>query len=460
MRKTAYSIIGITFMLLLASASLAQERGTVRQDATKSPIPSSGGRLALLIGNSTYADGGSLKNPVNDVRDMKAALESVGFRVMKHENCNQRSMKQAIDEFGEALRGYEVGLFFYAGHGVQVGGENYLIPVDANLQSEKVVEYDCVRADRVLAMMEGAGSKTNIVILDACRDNPFERSWRRGSVGRGLAVMNAPSGALIGYATAPGRTALDGTGRNGVYTSALLEHIRTSGISVLQMFQRVRVSVEERTNRAQTPWESTSLRGDFYFLGASTPIARVDAPRPSAGADPLAEERSRLEKERQGLEEERRKLEAERGKPQQAPALSGSQEVGRDGAYIAYANGIVKDTRTGLEWVAGPDEPMTREAARAWAGSLNVGGGGWRLPTIAELKGLYQYGKGKSNMTPLLKTTGSWVWSSEGQEQVAHSSPSLARFFNFDMGREDNIYLWRGATAFFRAFAVRSRSRG
>jgi hypothetical protein len=272
--------------------------------------------------------------------------------------------------------------------------------------------------------------------------------------------MNAPSGALIAYATAPGRTALDGTGRNGVYTSALLEHIRTSGISLLQMFQRVRVSVEERTNRAQTPWESTSLRGDFYFLGASTPIARVDAPRPSAGADPLAEERSRLEKERQGLEEERRKLEAERGKPQQAPALSGSQEVGRDGAYIAYANGIVKDTRTGLEWVAGPDEPMTQEAARAWAGSLNVGGGGWRLPTIAELKGLYQYGKGKSNMTPLLKTTGSWVWSSEGQDQVAHSSPSLPRFFNFDMGREDRYMHGYTYLQFFRAFAVRSRSRG
>ena len=476
MRKLVFSAIGIIFVSgLLAGPSFAQERGTVWQDASKSPMPSSERRLALLIGNSAYADGGSLKNPVNDVRDMKAALEGLGFRVMKHENCTQRSMKEAIDEFGEELRSYEVGVFFYAGHGVQVGGANYLIPVDAKLQSEKVVEYDCVRADRVLAVMEGSKSKTNIVILDACRDNPFERSWRRGGAGQGLAFMNAPSGVLIAYATAPGRTALDGTGKNGVYTSALLEHIRTSGISVLQMFQRVRVSVEERTNKAQTPWESTSLRGDFYFLTGGTPAARLDASAPSAVADTIAEERARLEKEReelarlkteeekrkieeerQRLQEERRKLELERARPQQAPGPDYGQEVGRDSVYIAYANGIVKDTKTGLEWMVGPDKPMNRDDARAWVESLNVGGGGWRLPTMAELKGLYQYGKGSYNMTPLLKTTGSWVWSGQDAGMMA------PRYFNFDNGFEASTSLGHRYDSIqrFRAFAVRSRSRG
>ena len=171
-------------------------------------------RLALLIGNSNYSHGGSLPNPVNDVRAMEKALEVLGFTVMKYEDCSQKTMKKAMDEFGRKLKGKDVGLFFYAGHGVQVSRYNYLIPVDAELSDEKKVEYNCVRADRVLAEMEIAGSKTNIVILDACRDNPFERSWRRGTEGTGLAFMDAPSGSLIAYSTAPGKTALDGSGQN------------------------------------------------------------------------------------------------------------------------------------------------------------------------------------------------------------------------------------------------------
>ena len=166
-------------------------------------------RLALLIGNSHYTHGGSLDNPVNDVRVIKKALEGLGFTVMKYEDCSQKAMKRAMDKFGRKLKGRDVGLFFYAGHGVQVNGHNYLLPADAKLDTEHDAEYDCVRADRVLAKMEGAGSKTNIVILDACRDNPFERSWRRGTEGSGLAFMNAPSGSLIAYSTAPGKTALD-----------------------------------------------------------------------------------------------------------------------------------------------------------------------------------------------------------------------------------------------------------
>ena len=126
---------------------------------------------------------------------------------------HRNTMKRAIDKFGKQLKTKDVGLFFYAGHGVQVDGYNYLLPINAKLENENDAEYDCVRAGRILAKMESAGSKTNIVILDACRANPFERAWRRGEKGSGLAFMNAPSGSLIAYSTAPGKTALDGGGK-------------------------------------------------------------------------------------------------------------------------------------------------------------------------------------------------------------------------------------------------------
>jgi tetratricopeptide (TPR) repeat protein len=224
-------------------------------------------RLALLIGNSNYKYAGKLDNPINDVRAIKRVLEKLGFTVLKYEDCSQNTMKRAIDKFGRELKTRDVGLFFYAGHGVQVDGYNYLLPINAKLENENDAEYDCVRAGRILAKMESAGSKTNIVILDACRANPFERAWRRGEKGSGLAFMNAPSGSLIAYSTAPGQTALDGRGKNSPYTRALLQHINKPNITIIQMFQRVRSTVMKQSNKKQIPWESTSLRGDFYFRG-------------------------------------------------------------------------------------------------------------------------------------------------------------------------------------------------
>ena len=225
-------------------------------------------RLAIVIGNGKYQFSGELSNPVNDARTIRDALQRVGFEVFEYENLNQSQMKKAIDEFGVRLKSYSVGLFFYAGHGIQSKGANFLIPVDANIQSEQQIEYDCVQADRVLGFMEAAGSKINIVILDACRNNPFERSWSRAMDGSGLAFMNAPTGSLIAYATSPGRTASDGTGSNGLYTSALLQNIKTPNITILQMFQNVRRTVSERSGKQQIPWESTSLTNDFYFVNS------------------------------------------------------------------------------------------------------------------------------------------------------------------------------------------------
>ncbi len=138
---------------------------------------------------------------------MEAILKTMGFEVIKKIDPTQKELKIAIDEFGEKLKGCEVGLFYFAGHGVQVKGLNYLIPIDANLKTEKIVEYDCVEAGRVLAHMEDARTSVNLMILDACRNNPFERSWGRGIGLRGLATMNAPKGSLIAYSTSPGNTA-------------------------------------------------------------------------------------------------------------------------------------------------------------------------------------------------------------------------------------------------------------
>ena len=221
-------------------------------------------KIALVIGNGHY-NFSTLANPENDAKAMQAALQSVGFTVMEYENLNQGQMKKAIDDFGAKLRSYEVGLFYYAGHGIQSKGYNYLIPVDAQLQSEQQVEYDCVQADRILALMDASGIKVNIIILDACRNNPFERSWTRSATGKGLAFMNAPGGTLIAYATSPGSTASDGSGNNGLYTSAILESIKIPNITIIQMFQNVRSIVSLKSNKRQIPWESTSLTGDFYF---------------------------------------------------------------------------------------------------------------------------------------------------------------------------------------------------
>ena len=224
-------------------------------------------KVALVIGNGNYASA-PLANPVSDARAMAEAVRRLGFDATVHENITQRAMKEVIDGFGRRLKGSDAGLFFYSGHGIQAKGQNYLMPVDANPSTESEVEYECVNAGRILAEMEGAGCVVNIVILDACRNNPFERGWTRSSAGSGLAAMTAPSGTLIAYATAPGTVAFDDTSRDNhsPYTSSLLKHIGTPSISILELFQRVRKDVIEVTGDRQIPWESTSLTDNFYFL--------------------------------------------------------------------------------------------------------------------------------------------------------------------------------------------------
>ncbi|MEO5374786.1 MAG: SUMF1/EgtB/PvdO family nonheme iron enzyme [Alphaproteobacteria bacterium] len=219
-------------------------------------------RVALVIGNATYASS-PLANPVNDARAMTKVLRSQGFEVIVRENATKAQMEDAVATFGEKLGPGVVGLVYYSGHGMQVGGRNFLIPVDANITSEQTVALRTLDADRVLEQMTAAQTRVNVVILDACRNNPFERRFR--AVGGGLAQMNAPRGTIVAYATAPGKVASDGAGSNGLYTSELLKAMSVPGMKVEEVFKQVRVAVAQASSDAQIPWEASSLTGDFYF---------------------------------------------------------------------------------------------------------------------------------------------------------------------------------------------------
>lgn len=237
-------------------------------------------RVALVIGNGAYHDA-PLRNPGNDARLMAATLRELGFEVTLLLDAGQTQMKRAIQDFGDRLDESSedsVGLFYFSGHGAQVKGVNYLLPVGARIRDESDVEIEAVDAGWVLNKMEFARNGLNIVILDACRNNPFERSFR--SAARGLARMEAPRGTLVAYATAPGDVAYDGDGQNSPYTAALTAAMRQPGHKVEDTFKLVRLSVMDATEERQVPWESSSLTGDFYFGGAdgAAPVARTTIP--------------------------------------------------------------------------------------------------------------------------------------------------------------------------------------
>ena len=220
-------------------------------------------RVALVIGNGAYADA-PLKNPPNDARAMATALSDCGFEVDERIDIDKREMAQAVRDFGRKIQRGGVGLFYFAGHGMQVKGRNFLIPVGTDIQEENDVEFEAIDAAQVLVKMEGAANRVNIVILDACRNNPFARSFRSSS--RGLAQMQSATGSLIAYATAPGKIAADGEGENGLYTEKLLQFVSMPGLNIEQVFKNVRQEVKGESSDKQIPWEASSLTGNFVFV--------------------------------------------------------------------------------------------------------------------------------------------------------------------------------------------------
>jgi hypothetical protein len=245
-------------------------------------------RVALVVGNSAYLNVPRLANPANDARLMADTLRSLGFTLIGGGallDLDKPRLEIAVQNFGNQLQGADVALFYYAGHGLQVRGANYLVPVGANPTKEADVDFQMLDAALVLRQMESAGTRLNLVILDACRNNPFGGRGLR-SAGSGLAQMRAPEGTLISFATQPNNVAQDGVGSNSPYTKALTQTILQPGLGIFEVFNEVGLAVMQATGDAQQPWVSASpIRGNFYFAG---PGSAASLPAPAATADEIA----------------------------------------------------------------------------------------------------------------------------------------------------------------------------
>lgn len=248
-------------------------------------------RVALIIANSAYEHTTELKNPENDGRDMAAALRRLKFNVIEGFDLDHEKMRAKIRQFTTAIDGADVALFYYAGHGLQVAGKNYLAPVNAKLEKESDLDFETVQLNLVLRQMERE-KRTNLVFLDACRDNPLTQrlarsmaTTRSASIGRGLARVESGVGMLISYSTSPGMVALDGDGRNSPYTKALVKHIETPGIGINDMMIKVRQDVLETSRGKQVPWEHSSLTGNFVFKQqVKTAAVAKTEPKPATPA--------------------------------------------------------------------------------------------------------------------------------------------------------------------------------
>jgi len=442
-------------------------------------------RVALIIGNGDYINA-PLRNPMNDATDMATTLKQLGFSVTLKTNADQRTMERAIRSFGKNLRKGGVGLFYYAGHGLQVKGRNYLIPIDAVIESESDVKYSSVNAGLILGKMEDAGNNLNIIILDACRNNPFARSFR--NVEQGLAKMDAPTGSILAYSTAPGSVAADGDGRNGLYTEMLLKQMNQPGVDLPHLFMNVRKAVVSATHQKQVPWEASSLIGDFYFLlpddgpkktaraidiQARKTIPKFDAEEEMWAAvkhsDMSADYKAFLKEYPNSrfrgaasikIQQIERIKNAKKMTASVSPNITSTnlsnktngqtQILDVDGDLIKHSNTVILDRTTGLEWYVGSDEDTTWQEANDWVKNLKVGGGGWRLPTESELESIYRYNPRRIKMSRLFKTTGTWIWALS--EKTAYGGGKYAYYFG---GHPVYKYVHATLSKSMRAFGVR-----
>jgi caspase domain-containing protein len=245
-------------------------------------------RVALVIGNSAYQNVTRLDNPKNDARLMADTLTGLGFTLIGNApqiDLDKPAFDGVLQKFGNAVLGADVALFYYAGHGLQIGGRNFLVPITANPTKEADVYLQMVDTNVVLSQMEGAGTKLNIVVLDACRNNPFGGRGLRAT-GGGLAQMQAPEGTLISYATQPGNVAQDGDGGNSPYSRALAKTIRRPGLALFEAFNEVGLEVKHTTGGSQQPWVSSSpIAGTFYFSALPANGAAAEPPKQPAPAE-------------------------------------------------------------------------------------------------------------------------------------------------------------------------------
>ncbi len=388
-------------------------------------------RVALVIGNSTYKDA-PLRNPANDAADMAKVLTQLGFTVSELQNASRIEMIEAFDDFGRKLHRGGVGLFYYAGHGVQVKGLNYLIPIGATIKKSLHVEFEAVDVNRVLAEMEDADNRVNIVILDACRNNPYERRFRSASTG--LAMMDAPSGTLIAYSTAPGKVAADGAGRNSPYTGTLLPTLQLEALEVEKVFKKVRVKVIKESSHQQIPWESSSLTGDFYFIPPEPFLdpSHVKIIRPPDPSDFLPGVQMTMPAAKPSV--------ILRSVPESNFSGDAVKEMLRTkGFYDKYKNPggkgityqyelqlegqVVFDATTGLMWQqSGSNNLMIYNDANTYIARLNLdryaGYTDWRLPTLEEAMSLMVPEKLGNDLyiDPVFNWKQRWIWTSDQDE--------------------------------------------
>lgn len=249
-------------------------------------------RVALVVGNGAYTNAKPLPNPTNDATDMAAVLRDLGFTVVTGTNTNKVEFDQKVRDFARAVRTAKVAAFFYAGHGMQVAGKNYAIPIDAKLEGAADLPVETVDIDQVVSIMESDPNRVNLVFLDACRDNPLTRTFARNlpatraaNVGSGLNAIEAGRGTMIAFSTAPNKVALDGQGRNSPFTAALLKHIRTPGLDIAFVMRRVTADVEKSSGGTQVPWVHASLISDVT-LAAGDPKLAAPSPQPSPSPAP------------------------------------------------------------------------------------------------------------------------------------------------------------------------------
>lgn len=243
--------------------------------------PAKPSRVALVIGNAAYKED-PLLNPVNDSEDMVALLKQSGFNVVHRKNATLKEMHLALREFGDRLSRETLGLFYFAGHGVQVRGRNYLLAVDADIGREDEVAFNALDLQAVLEKMDTARNHTNLIVLDACRNNPFAARFKLAN--NGLAQIDAPPGTVVAFSTAPGSVAADGSGRNGLYTKHLLANLTKPGTRIEDAFKQVRVAVRAESSGRQTPWESTSLESELVLKSAPKPPPKPAPPATVAAA--------------------------------------------------------------------------------------------------------------------------------------------------------------------------------
>jgi uncharacterized caspase-like protein len=390
-------------------------------------------RIALVIGNSAYSSG-PLKNPVNDAADMAALLKKLEFSVTLKKNATLQEMEEAIESFGNRLKRGGVGLFCYAGHGVQVNGTNYLLPIGAKINKEADVKYRAVDANKILDEMATANNGLNIVMLDACRDNPFARSFRSAS--RGLAIVSsAPSGTFISYSTSPGNVARDGDRRNSPYTAALLQYLQAPGLSISDVFINVRAKVKKETG--QVPWELSSLEGQFYFMpgsdrksAATVPDGKATLEREessvstSSATDELDDESRKLEDEDRKLEKEKallgkkKALEEKRQKIEEEKATLEAKKRTTLAMGKRLSVPTVSDSNLVLEkTVFAPGESIRVEfyasgnwARDAWIGIIpsNISHGSESVNDQHDIT--YQYIENRTNGAMVFTAPGSGQW--------------------------------------------------